>query len=185
MCKCDGDEKPLWPAFFRSSSLRWYLQSSVQPSSVRRKPLSLTAPGYIYGAQSRFQLVSGVPVHCYVDLISNIAFLAIIVACLASFRNLFSAQPQTKRYEPPSGPSGSNKWLQGSKPRSKLRQFIDTLASSSDQTHSTYQVQIENRKYSTSTSETRSDSRDEIPLQKATHVHVRSDVDLVHEPAQA
>ena len=182
MCKCDGGEKPLWPGFFRSSSLRWYLQSFVQPSSVRRRQLSLTAPGCIYGVQSRFQSVSGEPVHL-VDFISNIAFLAIIVACLASFRNLFSAQPQTKRYEPPSGPSGSNKWLQGSKARSKLRQLIDTLASSSDETRSTYQVQIESGKYSASTSATRPDSRDEIALQKATHVHVRSDVDLVHEPA--
>lgn len=184
VCKCDGEEKPLLPAFFRSSSSRWYSPSFVPPWSVRQRQVCLTVPGCTCGVQSRFPSVSRVLVYCHVDLLNNIAILAIIVACLASFRNLFSSQPQTKRYTPPSGPSGSNKWLRGSKSRSKLRQLIDTLASTPDEVHSTYQVQIESRKYAASASESGSDSHDQISLQKASHVHVKSDVDLVHEPAR-
>lgn len=174
--------KRLLLAFFRSSSSRWYLPSFVPPSSVRQRQLCLIVPGCTCGVRSRFPSVSRAHVRLYINLINNIIFLAIIVACLASFRNLFSSQPQSKRYEPP---SGSNRWLQGSKSRSKLRQLIDTLASTSDDVHSTYQVRIECGNDNGSAAAHGHDSHDQIPLQKAVLVHVRSDVDLVHEPAQA
>lgn len=114
------------------------------------------------------------------DLINNIVFLAIIVACLASFRNLFSSHPQPKRYEPP---GASNRFLRGSTPRSRLRHLIDTLASTSEDIHSPYQVRVDSGNDSRSMIDHHYDSQDQIKLDKA--VHVRSEVDLVHEPALA
>ena len=117
---------------------------------------------------------------CFIDVISNVS-LAIIVACLASLRNLFSREnPQhhPKFYEPP---AASNLFLRGSKPRSRMRHFIDTLASTSENNHPSYQVQVHSGNGTESMTDHRHESHDQIPLNKA--VHVRKDVVLVHEPA--
>lgn len=107
--------------------------------------------------------------------------LAITVACLASFRNLFSRENshhRPKRYEPP---NTSDRFLQGSKSRNKMRNLIDTLASNSDYTNSSYQVQVDSGHDTQSMIDHHHDPHNQIRLDKA--VHVRKDVDLVHEPS--
>lgn len=119
---------------------------------------------------------------CYADSSSNTGCVAIIVACLASFRNLFSrenSRSQPKRYEPP---NSSNIFLRGTKSRSRMRNLIDTLASDSDYPHSSYQVQVDGGNDTRSTIDHHNESRDQLKSEKV--VHVRRDVDLVHESSQ-
>ncbi|MCJ1467454.1 hypothetical protein MMC07_006079 [Pseudocyphellaria aurata] len=118
----------------------------------------------------------------FIDIINNTVPLAIIVACLASFRNLFSRgnpQHRPERFEPP---AASNLFPRGSKPRSRMRHFIDTLASTSESSYSSYQVQVDSGNGTESMTDHRHDSHDQIPSEKV--VHVRKDVVLVHEVAQ-
>lgn len=61
-----------------------------------------------------------------------------------------------------------------------MRHFIDTLASTSENNCSSYQVQVDSENGAESMTDHRHDSHDQIPLNKA--VHVRKDVVLVHEP---
>lgn len=68
--------------------------------------------------------------------------LAIIVACLASFRNLFSRQNLQhgpKQFEPP---NRSNLFLRD-KPRGRLKNLTDEFASTSDKSYSRIEVYID------------------------------------------
>ena len=118
----------------------------------------------------------------YNETTNDTVSLAIIVACLASFRNLFSrenSRHQPKRYEPP---NSSNIFLRGSKSRSRMRNLIDTLASDSDYHNSSYQVQVDGGNDTRSTIDPHNDFS--VPVKSEKVVHVRSDVDLVHESTQ-
>ncbi|KAL8643688.1 MAG: hypothetical protein Q9226_008185 [Calogaya cf. arnoldii] len=72
------------------------------------------------------------------------ASIAIIVACLATFRNLFSRENNSQRVEKPVGPGSSNLFLRGSGRRIKMSDVLDSLASKPDHGHSGYQQQSEN-----------------------------------------
>ena len=66
--------------------------------------------------------------------------LAIIVACLASLRNLFSRDTaRSKQQEKPVNPGHSNLFLRGSSSRGKLRDILDSLATKPDEVESQYQ----------------------------------------------
>lgn len=69
--------------------------------------------------------------------------LAIIVACLASFRNLFSRESSRPRATPPAAPTSSNLFLRGSGKRKKMRDILDSLASMPDAGHAGYRQQSE------------------------------------------
>ena len=69
---------------------------------------------------------------------------AIIVACLATFRNLFSRESSRHKFEKPAAPASSNLFLHGSGRRNKIRDILDSLASMPDHAHSGYQQQNEN-----------------------------------------
>ena len=109
---------------------------------------------------------------------ANIVLLAIIVACLATFRNLFSRETTRSRPTPRKGPGSSNQFLRGSKPRDRIRNFIDTLASVGDHRQSSYQLQDEgeNDIQSIIHSQTTNDSYGLASLPKA--IHVRNNVNL-------
>lgn len=118
----------------------------------------------------------------YNETIIDTVSLAIIVACLASFRNLFSRENsshQPKRYQPP---SSSNIFHRGSKSRSRMRNLIDTLASDLDYHNSSYQVQVDGGNDTRSTIDPHNDFH--VPIKSEKVVHVRSDVELVHESTQ-
>jgi hypothetical protein len=113
---------------------------------------------------------------CNMNFSDNFVYLAIVVACLASFRNLFSRQTSRqnpKRYEPS---DRSNLFLQGGKSRRRIRTLIDVLVSTSDDPHSSDQVHIED---GMNTRNSDHDTHDQIQLQKA--VHVRKDIHLVDD----
>jgi len=69
---------------------------------------------------------------------------AINVACLATFRNLFSRETSRHKFEQPAAPASSNVFLRGSGRRNKIQDILDSLASMPDQSHSRYQQQNEN-----------------------------------------
>ncbi|KAI4258269.1 MAG: hypothetical protein L6R42_005202 [Xanthoria sp. 1 TBL-2021] len=71
------------------------------------------------------------------------ASIAIIVACLATFRNLFSRESSRPRIEKPAAPGSSNLFLRGSGRRIKMSDVLDSLASRPDDGHSGYQQQSE------------------------------------------
>ncbi|KAI4202614.1 MAG: hypothetical protein LQ348_001478 [Seirophora lacunosa] len=71
------------------------------------------------------------------------ASIAIIVACLASFRNLFSRESNRPRATPPAAPTSSNLFLRGSGKRKKMRDILDSLASMPDAGHTGYRQQSE------------------------------------------
>lgn len=119
---------------------------------------------------------------CYAVPVTNIMRPAIIVACLATFRNLFSRETTRSRPTPQIVPGSSNLFLRGSKPRDRFRNFIDTLASAPEYPHSSYQVQVESGDDMRSMigSQTTNDSHDLSQLPSG--VHIRRDVDLYHSP---
>lgn len=118
----------------------------------------------------------------YNETIIDTVSLAIIVACLASFGNLFSRENSRhppKRYQPP---NSSSIFVRGSKSRSRMRNLIDTLASDLDYHNSSYQVQVDGGNETRSTIDPHNDF--DVPIKSEKVVHVRSDVELVHESTQ-
>ncbi|KAI4224913.1 MAG: hypothetical protein L6R36_004313 [Xanthoria steineri] len=71
------------------------------------------------------------------------ASIAIIVACLATFRNLFSRESSRPRNEKPVGPGSSNMFLRGSGRRIKMSDVLDSLASKPEDGQSKYHHQSE------------------------------------------
>ncbi|KAL8956364.1 MAG: hypothetical protein Q9193_006107 [Seirophora villosa] len=71
------------------------------------------------------------------------ASIAIVVACLASFRNLFSRESNHPRVTPPAAPASSNLFLHGSGKRKKMRDILDSLVSMPDAGHAGYRQQSE------------------------------------------
>ncbi|KAL8762222.1 MAG: hypothetical protein Q9184_001739 [Pyrenodesmia sp. 2 TL-2023] len=70
--------------------------------------------------------------------------LAIIVACLATLRNLFSCKSSHPKSEQPAAPGSSNLFPRGSGNRKKMRDILDSLASMPDTVHTGYRQQSEN-----------------------------------------
>lgn len=64
---------------------------------------------------------------------------AIIVACLATFRNLFSREGSRAKAQKPAGHPSSNLLLRGNGRRGKLRDILDTLASTPEDAHLRFQ----------------------------------------------
>ncbi|KAL8993148.1 MAG: hypothetical protein Q9169_006569 [Polycauliona sp. 2 TL-2023] len=71
------------------------------------------------------------------------ASIAIIVACLATFRNLFSRESSRQQVEKPVAPGSPNKFLRGGGRRIKMSDVLDSLASKPDHSDSGYQQQSE------------------------------------------
>ena len=69
--------------------------------------------------------------------------LAIIVACLATFRNLFSRENNGHKVAQQAAPASSNLFLRGSGSRKKIRDILASLESMPDNTHSSYSRQAE------------------------------------------
>ena len=121
-------------------------------------------------------------VRLYINFSSNMVYVAIIVACLASFRNLFSRENARRHPKPFISPNRSNLILRGSAPRSKIKRLMDTLASTEEEPHSSYQVQIDGGIDVQSTNKFHQDSSDDITL--SDRVHIRQDFDVVREPVR-
>ena len=67
------------------------------------------------------------------------------MACLATFRNLFSRESNSRhKVEIPAGPNSSNLFLRGSGRRNKSVDILDSLASRPDHANSGYRQQNEN-----------------------------------------
>ena len=74
-----------------------------------------------------------------------ILILAIIVSCLATFRNLLSRDNSRRQnLQKPAIPGSSNLFLRGSGKRKIVRDILDSLASTPDHPHSGYQQHTEN-----------------------------------------
>lgn len=69
---------------------------------------------------------------------------AIIVACLATFRNLFSRESDRHEFRKAAALASSNLFLRGSGRRNKIRDILDSIASMPDHAHSGYQQHNEN-----------------------------------------
>lgn len=118
-------------------------------------------------------------VRLHINFSSNVVYLAIIVACLASFRNLFSRENARRHPKPVISPNRSNLFLRGSTPRSKMKRLMDTLASTVEEPHSSYQVKIDGGIDVQSTDKFDLESSDHIAL--SDRVHIRQDFDVVRE----
>lgn len=71
----------------------------------------------------------------------TIPISAIIVACLATFRNLFSRESSRQKHEQVAAPGPSNLFLRGSGGQKKVRDILDLMGSMRDHSHSGYQEQ--------------------------------------------
>ncbi|KAI4274742.1 MAG: hypothetical protein LQ337_003713 [Flavoplaca oasis] len=71
------------------------------------------------------------------------AIEASVVACLATFRNLFSRESSRPQVEKAAAPGSSNMFLRGSRRRIKMSDILDSLASKPDNSGSGYQEQSE------------------------------------------
>ncbi|KAL8919058.1 MAG: hypothetical protein Q9172_005158 [Xanthocarpia lactea] len=71
------------------------------------------------------------------------ASIAIIVACLATFPNLFSSESSRHRFKKPVGPAASNLFPYENGRRRKTRDILDSLESMADDAHSEYEQQNE------------------------------------------
>ncbi|KAI4200987.1 MAG: hypothetical protein LQ350_003556 [Teloschistes chrysophthalmus] len=69
------------------------------------------------------------------------ASVAIIVACLATFRNLFSRESSRHKAIKPEAPASSNLFLRGNGRRKKIRDILDSLVSIPEHTDSGYEEQ--------------------------------------------
>ena len=126
---------------FLSSLLPWYLRSSAQLLSVQATRPSPTVLGCICGARLRLPLVSNPHTERFSRLITLTS--AIIVACLATFRNLFSRESSRRKVEKAAKPASSNLFLRGTGSRKKIRDILDSLASVPDHDQWGYQQQSE------------------------------------------
>ena len=78
------------------------------------------------------------PFPAKIDIVS----LAIIVACLATFRDLFSRESPRARHAPQVFPGAPNGLLRRSEPCNWFEKVVDTFASEAENKESTYQVKV-------------------------------------------
>lgn len=114
-------------------------------------------------------------------------YLAMIVVCLASFRNLFSrktSRQPVKRDEPA---RSSNLFLRGNRHRNRMRSMIDTLATTSDDIYLGNQVQTDGG-HDRLMFDHRDDSHDSAMYDscdlKLVDARVTGDDDLVEKPSR-
>ncbi|KAL8941874.1 MAG: hypothetical protein Q9216_001984 [Gyalolechia sp. 2 TL-2023] len=135
-----GQRRLWWPIFGITVATYFACIGTIQYRCLVTSFEYLTANCAAPEATS-FQQIT-LKLNCAWDVITDC--LTIIVACLATFRNLFSRENSRHKAESMAAPPSSNLFLRGSGKRIKMRDILDSLVSMPDPTHSSYQRQDEN-----------------------------------------